>query len=380
MTQDHIYVDVHILQSLPPNNLNRDDTGSPKSAIYGGARRARVSSQAWKRATRKMFHDHQPPADRAIRTLRLLEVLTARLTARLDLTAELSERIAKLLLNNSGLKSGKKDSHLQYLLFFGLPQIDAIADQLAGREFHSEMSDNELKDQIEPVGIRESLAQGHPIDVALFGRMVADIPAINVDAAAQVGHALSTHAVETEFDYFTAVDDENPREETGAGMIGTVEYNSATYYRFASVAVHLLRENLSGSWEAALDALDSFVEAFALSVPSGHVTTFAHRTRPALVAVVVRTDQPVNLVSAFEVPVWSQTGVLSESMTRLAQTFAAESDRWDDAPLATMASWDSSAARSQDQATLDAAFGSSLKFEELRAALRAALVENGPKP
>jgi CRISPR system Cascade subunit CasC len=134
--------------------------------------------------------------------------------------------------------------------------------------------------------------------------MVADDADLNVDASVQVAHALSTHAAEIEQDYFTAVDDKNiGSNETGAGMIGTVEFNAATLYRYATVNVDLLRKNLAGDNEATARAVEAFVRGFVLSMPTGKQNTFANRTVPDGVIIAVRDDQPINLVGAFEEPV-----------------------------------------------------------------------------
>ncbi|MER2092062.1 MAG: type I-E CRISPR-associated protein Cas7/Cse4/CasC, partial [Saccharopolyspora rectivirgula] len=125
---------------------------------------------------------------------------------------------------------------------------------------------------------------------------------INVDAAAQVAHAISVHSVETEFDYYTAVDDRLDDDETGAGMIGTVEFNSATLYRYAAVDVNRLADNL-GDALATRRAVEAFLQAFVRSMPSGKQNSFAHRTLPEAVVVVVRESQPINLVGAFEKPI-----------------------------------------------------------------------------
>ncbi|MEJ5255579.1 MAG: type I-E CRISPR-associated protein Cas7/Cse4/CasC [Acidimicrobiales bacterium] len=319
------YVDVHIIQTVPPANLNRDDTGSPKSARFGGVRRARVSSQAWKRAARLGFSEHLDPAQLAVRTRRLVELLTERFLSA-DLSDEHSARLARAVLASLGLKTQSDESAIsQYLLFLGKAQIDAIVDSVLT-----------LRDEIEPAleqgqekDLAESLKQldllalmggPQPADVALFGRMVADVPAINIDAAAQVAHAISTHPVELEFDYFTAVDDLNPAEETGAGMIGTVEFNSATLYRYATVNPYLLAENL-GQTEAVVPTLRAFLHSWVKSIPSGHQTTFAHRTLPEFVLVTVRDDQPVNLVGAFEDPVRGngQRGIAAASVEKLCE-------------------------------------------------------------
>ncbi|MGH3805020.1 MAG: type I-E CRISPR-associated protein Cas7/Cse4/CasC, partial [Pseudonocardiaceae bacterium] len=150
--------------------------------------------------------------------------------------------------------------------------------------------------------VKDLADRDHSIDLSLFGRMVADQADLNVDAACQVAHAISVHPVETEFDYFTAVDDKNPEEETGAGMIGTVEFNSSTLYRYATVNVEALQENL-GDAAATVRAVEAFVRAFVRSMPTGKQNTFANRTLPEGIVVQVRDSQSINLVGAFEAPI-----------------------------------------------------------------------------
>ncbi|TCJ32310.1 type I-E CRISPR-associated protein Cas7/Cse4/CasC [Parafrankia sp. BMG5.11] len=324
------YVDVHILQTVPPSNLNRDDAGTPKQATYGGVKRARVSSQAWKRATRTAFAGLVDPATLGTRTKKISALLAERIAARGGLAPDIAVRIATSVLAELGIKPGKKAAETAYLLFFGRPQLERLIDRiesdlprLAG------LDDAALKEAVQSVPVSDVLGAGHPIDVALFGRMVADLPGLNVDAATQVAHALSTHAVEVEFDYYTAVDDENPKEDTGAGMIGTVEFQSATLYRFATVGLHQLVDNLGGDVEAAVDALRVFLTAFATSMPTGHENSFAHRTTPSLLTVTLRADQPVNLVSAFEQPIRANGhGVLAGSIDQLATELASTTDLW----------------------------------------------------
>lgn len=169
--------------------------------------------------------------------------------------------------------------------------------------------------------------------------MVANLADLNVDAATQVAHALSTHAVDTEFDYFTAVDDENEKGETGAGMIGTVEFTSATLYRYATVGVHQLLDNLDHDGDAALDGLRGFLTGFVTSMPSGHQNSFAHRTQPELVTFVVRDDQPVNLVSAFEDPV-TGPGVATRSVQRLATELDRSTRLWGAQPQLVVSTYE----------------------------------------
>ncbi|MFD9793366.1 type I-E CRISPR-associated protein Cas7/Cse4/CasC [Streptomyces sp. NPDC059070] len=359
-----LFVEAHILQSLPPSNANRDDSGTPKQALYGGARRARVSSQSWKRATRTEFAKAIEPADRATRTKRIAALLAERLTrpaaqGGTGLESAQADRLAAALLEPLGItKSSKKEEQSAYLLFFGKRQLDAIVKLLNGRAAAlCALSDTALKDEVAKLPVIAALSAGHPAEVALFGRMVADLPALNVDAAVQVAHALSTHAVRTEFDYYTAVDDENT-DDHGAGMIGTVEFNSSTLYRYAVLGVHQLRDNLSSAKDTQETAI-RFVDAFTRSMPTGHQNSFAHRTLPHLVLLTLRTDQPVNLVSAYEEPVVGVTGLATESAMRLAGELTSVAATWGAEPVNTLAAYNLGADK------LTEAFGPSLSFPQL---------------
>ncbi|MEV0294846.1 type I-E CRISPR-associated protein Cas7/Cse4/CasC [Nocardia sp. NPDC050710] len=301
-----MFVDVHILQTVPPSNINRDDTGSPKTAVYGGVRRARVSSQAWKRATRKMFGELVDPATLGVRTKRVVELVAERIgtavedpaAAAAKVIADAGIKLEKPTAKKKGKEEGAADpvdllEQSKYLLFLSAAQIDRLA-QLAIETATTGVSDKAKA---------KAAANGaDSIDFALFGRMVADSADLNVDAAAQVAHALSVHSVNNEFDYFTAVDDRAPEDNAGAGMIGVVEFNSSTLYRYATVNVGLLAKNL-GDAEATAVAVANFLTAFVRSMPTGKQNTFANRTLPDAVVISVRTDQPVNLVTAFESPV-----------------------------------------------------------------------------
>lgn len=342
-----LYVDVHVLQTVPPSNINRDDNGTPKHALYGGVRRSRVSSQAWKRATRMAFTDSVAKQDLATRTKRISALLANALVAKTGLNEQQAARLSTALLAPLGIKPGKKADDkpgkkaddTAYLLFFGRKQLDAIAALVADQASDlAALSEAELKKHCDALPIIDTLNTGHPIDVALFGRMVADVKNLNVDAAVQVAHALSTHGVETEFDYYTAVDDENV-EDSGAGMIGTIEFNSATLYRYATISVHQLVENLADP-QASADAVRTFIEAFVRCMPSGYGNSFAPRTLPHLVLVALREDQPVNLVSAYEKAVrGGASGIADESTARLAAEFTGVIETWGTAPAAHFATY-----------------------------------------
>jgi CRISPR system Cascade subunit CasC len=314
MTPRNDIIDIHILQSVPPSSLNRNDTGSPKTAMYGGVRRARVSSQAWKRATRTFFNDNLDASNIAYRTRKLPRLLFDRTHAVLDQEGFVFDASTEVMLiqlvnetvgNILGLKPDKLDQlitqtkleDLKYALFIPESAVSQAVDQI--REA--------IKDAVplDPAFLRKLMSSGHSLDVALFGRMVADTASLNVDAACQVAHAISTHQVSSEFDFYSTVDDLSGKDETGAAMMGNVEFNSATLYRFASISVSRLAENL-GSFDAVPLGVRTFIDAFVKSLPSGRQTSFAAMTLPHLVFVSHRDDQPISLVGAFEKPITSK--------------------------------------------------------------------------
>lgn len=315
------YIDIHIIQNLPPSCVNRDDSGSPKSAVYGGVRRLRVSSQSWKRATRLYFNDRLDADDVGVRTKRVVEVLAEAIAKDAPELAENAAVLAEGVFKASKIKvsppRGKKDGAPEsgYLLFLSTSQIARLAELAIASARSGEALDAKM--------VKKIFKEEHAVDIALFGRLVAEDTDLNVDAACQVAHAISTHAAENEYDFFTAVDDEKNRseeEDAGAGMMGTVEFSSATMYRYATVNLDMLVENL-GDGEAALRALEVFIRGFCLSMPTGKQNTFANRTLPEAIVVSIRDDQPVSLVGAFEEPVpeASSTGYVDRSVRALAQ-------------------------------------------------------------
>lgn len=379
MTNRNYFVDVHILQDLPPSNINRDDNGTPKQCTYGGVQRLRTSSQAWKRATRLAFEDLGliPQENLGVRTRRVIALFAAEFRKQ-GIDDETAARLATAVVAPLKIKPGKKADQGAYLLFFSRPQVaELVMKVMALRDqWEGATEDAKALDAImEGIDVPGVVGNGHSLDVALFGRMVADLPEINVDAAAQVAHAISTHATQNQFDYFTAVDDfqNDSGSETGSGMIGTIEFNSATMYRFATVSTRQLRENLNDQ-SATPQGVADFIKAFALSMPSGHQTSYAAHTRPAAVVVCVREDQPVNLVSAFEKPVWSpRQGMIAESELRLARFLKEEATRWGDSPTLVSACYAPAGDPDETQSTLTEAFGPSLGFTEMLDAVKSAI-------
>ncbi|MGW2479675.1 type I-E CRISPR-associated protein Cas7/Cse4/CasC [Streptomyces sp. NPDC001571] len=340
-------VDIHILQNVPPSNMNRDDTGTPKSAYYGGERRARVSSQAWKRATRKQFEQLLPLEELGVRTKRVVEALADRITER-DATVEgnavkLAEEVLSVA-TGSALEVPKRKAkdedgsagalpEAKYLMFLSRRQLDALADIAVAESDGGDPATlrAELKDKTKKARARAVVNTRHSVDIALFGRMVADAADLNVEAAAQVAHALSVHRTEMESDYYTAVDDLSSDSESGVGMIGTVDFNSSTLYRYAAVDVDELHRNLGAGLDPeqppstpAAKALTAFLEAFITSLPTGKINTFAHHTLPSVVVVKLRDRWPLNFVGAFETPVPKSAsgGFLRGSCDQLASHVA----------------------------------------------------------
>ena len=302
---NRVFLDLHVIQTVPPSNINRDDTGSPKTAQYGGVRRARVSSQSWKKAMRDYFLENCEEEKVGVRTLELVNFVKEKILS-IDNSIGVKEAEEKSadVLKNAGITL--KDNKTKALFFMGNSQ----AEKLAKAAIAGEKDKNKLQ---------EIIKNNPAIDISLFGRMVADDPSLNEDASAQVAHAISTHAIQTEFDFFTAVDDRSGDENAGAGMLGTIEYNSSTLYRYANVAVHELLNQLKDE-ESTVNTLKLFVKAFANSMPTGKVNSFANQTLPQLLLLEIREDRPVNFVNAFENPIKSRDGYVSESIHRLFDT------------------------------------------------------------
>jgi CRISPR system Cascade subunit CasC len=306
-------IEIHVLQSFPPANLNRDENGMPKSTVFGGRPRARISSQCQKRAVRIFYQQNSDlqPAHFAQRSRAWMPELKQLLVDG-NIAEAQAEIAAKLALAVLGAKIEKDgDVKSKTILFLGRTEIAAIADILTKNwsaiepSLQAKEPSLPIKDPNVPKLIEKALTDtGKPGDVALFGRMMASLPTVNVDASVQMAHAISVNTLQQEFDFFTAVDDLGDREEDdqGADHLGETGYNSSTYYRYTNVDIEQLTKNL-GSIESVQSVVKAFAQAFVQAIPSGHQNSFAAHTPPALVMVVVRNGQPISLVDAFEEPV-----------------------------------------------------------------------------
>ena len=299
---NRLFLDIHAIQTVPPANINRDDTGSPKTAQYGGVTRARVSSQSWKRAIRKYFNENGDLGNVGIRSLEIVKYVANKIVEKDNsISIEEAMLMAEKAINTA--KISTKEQKAKALFFLSDKQAEKLAQASIDKVTDKKQLESILNDDIS-------------IDIALFGRMVADNTILNEDASSQVAHAISTHAIQSEFDFFTAVDDLAPEDNAGAGMLGTVEYNSSTLYRYANIALYNFYRQLSDK-EETINATKLFVKSFVESMPTGKINTFANQTLPQAIVVSLRTDRPLNMVSAFEEPIKSDNGYVDKSIEKL---------------------------------------------------------------
>ena len=298
-----MFIEIHLIQNFAPSNLNRDDTNNPKDCEFGGVRRARISSQCIKRAIRQDAHFEQcTGVPNSQRTVRIVEALVKGLMEagkNPDEARKMAEEFAK---NYASKKATALDkSQTGVLLFLSQQEIEEICGKLS--QIGNQPS--ELKKYAENFAKANKDRPSAP-DIALFGRMLADRPETNVDAACQVAHAISTHSVNMDIDFFTAVDDLLPSGETGASMMGVTGFNSACFYRYACIDFGQLVNNLKGDVGMARRTVEAFMRASVHAVPTGKQNSFAAQNPPSFLMAVVREDgQCWSLANAFEKPVYS---------------------------------------------------------------------------
>ncbi|HMO82186.1 MAG TPA: type I-E CRISPR-associated protein Cas7/Cse4/CasC [Pyrinomonadaceae bacterium] len=317
-------LELHLIQNFAPSNLNRSDTGSPKDCIFGGVRRARISSQCFKRAMRTYFREKfEKPENLAERSTRLIEKISQMLIDS-GRDEEPSRKAALAALTCIGLKASKKDStKTEYLLFMGRDELERIA-AVCNENFDG-LSDDNVSDETKKTvkkALMDLMKEGKAADLGLFGRMLADLPERNRDAASQVAHAISTHKVGLEFDFFTAVDDLRPEDTAGSDHLGTVEFNSACFYRYANVNIDKLLENLQNDEELTKATVAAYIRAAVEALPTGKQNSFATHEKPSLVYAIVRDAGMMSLANAFEKPVYDpKGGVVDRSVESLVEHY-----------------------------------------------------------
>jgi len=351
-----MFVELHIIQNFPPSNLNRDDIGQPKTTDFGGVRRARISSQCQKRAIR--FH----PAFKAAtgvelswRTRLMVKSLSDILSADTDITTDQARPIALRLCEAYAKKKPDADQ-TPTLIYISEAELARLAQSVlriwpaateadalisrAERDIKQEGTSNkekkalqkaikEAKDTFDVLVddlVKQTKERTSAPDIALFGRMLADRPETNIDAACQVAHAISTHGIgKLDLDYYTAMDDvKQAMKDPGAGFLDVAYFTSACFYRYMRIDCAQLQKTL-GDADLMCRTVEGFMRAAEAAIPSGKINSHAQHTRPSFILAVVRADgsDGWNLANAFEKPVKasSERGLVEQSVKRLEDRF-----------------------------------------------------------
>jgi len=312
------FLQLHLLTAYPASNLNRDDTGRPKTVEFGGVQRLRVSSQSLKRAWRSsaVFRDrvHGLVGDRTQRVGTKIQSHLLDHGMPEDAALKTARQIAELFGKLNDLGDPKKEAFIKQLAFISPDEWKramALADKaLAG-------------ETIDPVAADVLQRADSATDIGMFGRMLADDPTFNRDAAVQVAHAMTTHGSTTEDDYYVAVDDlKDPadRDDAGTSFIGVQEFGSGLFYVYVCIDTNLLTSNLAGDTALARDAVAALIESAATVAPRGKQASFASRARASYVMVERGPQQPRTLAGAFLRPVSvheAQGDLLKASKARL---------------------------------------------------------------
>lgn len=343
-----MFVELHLIQSFGPSNLNRDDTNTPKDCEFGGHRRARISSQALKRAIRMEPKFAQvTEAQPGQRSKWLSRPIVEQLQAAGKTEEEAREIASAFVAAYAGKVDAKNPQKSSVLLFYSPSEVQLIVKGLrqswgewAATEGkptrEKEAARKKLMDDLVKQIVKETKDRTSAPDVALFGRMLADKPELNIDAACQVSHAISTHRVLMEMDYYTAVDELLRDEEAGAGMVGFTGFNSACFYRYARIDWGQLCRNLDNDKELARRTVRGFLRAALNAIPTGKQNAFAAQSPTDLALAVVRQDgMSWSLVNAFETPVRAayDSGYVKPSIEALDAYWAALTAFYDDARI-----------------------------------------------
>jgi len=300
-----MFIELHMIQNFAPANLNRDDTNNPKDCEFGGVRRARISSQCLKRAIRlSPIFAQTTSADVGTRTKWIIRLLREHLTAAGKPEAE-ADAILPAFVTGYISKLDKDGARTAVLLYLSKTEIADLVQALLDN--WAALLDEETRaktvEQMTKVLVKAQKGQTSAPDIALFGRMLAEHPELNLEAACQVAHAISTHRVTMEMDFYTAVDDLNPEDTTGAGMMGFIGFDSACFYRYARIDWDQLVKNLRDDTGLAARTVEGFLRAAVAALPTGKQNTFAAHNPPSFLLAVVRQDgMGWSLVNAFETP------------------------------------------------------------------------------
>lgn len=322
--------EIHMLKNYPPTNLNRDDTGMPKTCLFGGVNRGRISSQCLKRSWRvsELFRQEIGAEKLGIRTRNLPSLVCDKLRG-MGIDDDCLKALTPKLtaFGNKDAKENSKD-RMPQVVFFAPEDVEAVANAVF--EMVKDLAPKDIK-ALKAKDLTQAVsgAKTRPVtlDIALFGRMVTSDAFKDVEASMQVAHAISTNKVALESDFFTAMDDllsGETEDEKGSAMMGDIDYNSSCYYLYASLDTDALRENLKDADDPDLlvrKAVPALLRAMALSNPSGKQNSFAGHALPSAMLIECKQEKiPVSLVNAFAKPVQpdSKHDLIENSIRRLA--------------------------------------------------------------
>lgn len=322
--------EIHMLKNYPPTNLNRDDTGAPKTCLFGGVMRGRVSSQCLKRSwrTSPSFRAEIGDDNLGIRT-RKLPVLVAEKLVEMGVTQEFAEAIQPRLtgIGNKEGKETKDGNATAQVIFYAKEDITAVA--VTVKELLDKCKTVKDVQKLKAKDIQATVtgADVRPVtlDIALFGRMVTSDAFRDVEASMQVAHAISTNKVSVESDFFTAMDDMlsgSSLDKLGAAILNDVDFNSSCYYVYASIDTDALAENLKyaeNAEEIVRKAIPALLRAMAFTNPSGKQNSFAGHVMPSVVMVECKEKKiPTSMVNAFVEPVGKHGDLVKQSAEKLA--------------------------------------------------------------
>lgn len=320
MTQ---FVQLHFLTAYPPSNPNRDDMNRPKTAIYGGVQRLRLSSQSLKRAVRLSDAMSEALAgNNSLRTRQFGEVLVSHLLsqgAERERARSIAAQIVEVFgqLDRRAIRAKPTLVHSRQLAFIS-PEERSAAIKVADRVH----AGDDIEDATKPLAKTILRTADGAVDLAMFGRMLADAPEFNREAAVQVSHAITTHRADPEEDFFSAVDDlKQPSGGSASAFLGESGFGSGVYYLYVCIDVDLLIRNLAHDRSLARMALAALPEAFATATPSGKSNSYAHQTVSFYVRAESGDRQPRSLAAAFLHPVDSDD-LIGASIERLRDTAA----------------------------------------------------------
>ncbi|MBN1151252.1 type I-E CRISPR-associated protein Cas7/Cse4/CasC [candidate division WOR-3 bacterium] len=336
-------IEFHILQSFPITCLNRDDVGAPKTAVVGGTQRARVSSQCWKRQVRLALHEMGLP--QGTRTKLIANLIAAgckEQRATEEQAEKCGQKIERIFIKKPETKGKNKKAvaeeetepeasleQTDTLLFLSPTEVRKIVNAFKDKGFDPDKiitqkdAKKQAKELADLIGKTKLDYETDGIDIALFGRMVAQAATMNVEAASSFAHAISTHRVSNEVEFFTALDDN--KEEQGSAHMGSLEFNSATYYRYVSLDLGQLWTNLAGS--NMIKAVEAFTKALFIAIPAARQTTMSGASPWDFARIIVRTGQRLQV--PFEKAVRTENGsILEPSIAALTTYLDKQKQLW----------------------------------------------------